>query len=604
VKNPRGAPQPDLFGGESATFVPLEKLSDAEVKQLSFESFTPDEITELWVTEKGEKIVRAIIERDKPSYWRLELAADKERWMDLPLGVQQLIATHTTPPIPLKTLMEEDLWDTMPPKASQKFLMLATRDEVFAEDVWSNLADDEKEFFLENNAESQSRIEALVAPFKQAYENALDPGENYILDTVDTDFFDSWLREHADELVPHARVMGGYNDEVDEIVNQHVEAGYSEAQVEEAIDEALQGVENYDNSVSDDYSRAFFKESVSSPGVYLEVRRLPNVSDMDDAEIEYAIKEINSQTDDIFKSRRHRDDGISVTKLRDKHFVFESDIGDDPIAWVAFEPNWHNVAYSVNSILEDVEPESGEKGAVEEKPDTSIEDRTVFRWKDGSNVVELLPKEFVDEGAPYVCQTHGHFYPRDEGRGHHVACKSKDCEAEIKQSDTSLWHCIGDPDHGFQTKARKGVGKAWSLRTQSGKRKIAIFADLKRDGSIRTISQAKGYRNRLPGFESSEAGGRGIEGKFKMDEVLKVAEFVASLGVDPYEVGDLGLGLRRVASVASEGNREAKKIVEVMTKISPRFVASGWPTVKSAAAENPRRGKCPNCGGERGGFCS
>jgi hypothetical protein len=113
--------------------------------------------------------------------------------------------------------------------------------------------------------------------------------------------------------------------------------------------------------------------------------------------------------------------------------------------------------------------------------------------------------------------------------------------------------------------ANNGTGKAWSIRTESGRRKFAIFADLKADGSIRRIDQAEGTMNRLPGFPSSTAGGEGIKGKFKPTEVGQVAEFIASLGIDPFTVNDIAPGLKKMIEVADGGNSEAKKLAKTLS---------------------------------------
>lgn len=67
-RNPRvGPPQPDIFGGETATYVPLEELTEEQIKGLGRERFSQDEFDNL-----DEDIQAFIHENDPESKERIE----------------------------------------------------------------------------------------------------------------------------------------------------------------------------------------------------------------------------------------------------------------------------------------------------------------------------------------------------------------------------------------------------------------------------------------------------------------------------------------------------------------------------------------------------
>lgn len=582
-RNPVVGEHPDLFEeGQTPIFKPLSELTHEEIVALPRRAFRYEE------------------------------------WTSLDKKVQDEIFLNET--MTLHEIIDEGFWPDVSWQAATKILEKIPRDELFEHpDDWDALSDEEKEHFIDNDAESEELIEAVVKPFEQAYESANNPDAGYLLDSVDTDYFSQWLQEQADHLVELARDKG-WSRNVDSIVEEHTADGYSEEQVLQAIDEALRETDNYEKSVSDS---GFFTESVSTGWMSVDApwkaaeKLFPH-------ELEVAAKKIEKVTESTFGRSHRRNRQVSPDNLLDKNHTFEAEWETEN--YVAFDPDWHLIEQAVTSALEDIEPEEAEGEGGEPKPkkiEKPLEERVVHRFKDGSFVVELLPREMIEEGAPYACDTHGHFYPAGElfAGGPSAPCPT--CDIAAPRSESSLHMCIGAPSQRYVKTAKKGTGKAWSLRTQGGKKKIAIFADLKPDGSIRRIDQAKGKHNRLPGFEASKHGGSGREGKFKPTEVVQVAEFIASLDIDPYTVNDVALGMRQFLVIWAEdkGTREITDGIKALSNISPAFkreVETKWADILAEPSgavrrraidllprENPARRPrvCRHCGGEAGGFC-
>lgn len=569
-RNPAVGEHPDLFeSGTTPIFVPIDQLSKAQLLELPLTAFSSEELNQM-----APDLFKQIAQMQHA-------------------GI-------------VEALVEKDLWNEIPEKVAEILLSGEPRELQYSE-AWDSLSESEQEHFLDNNSESQELIEAVVEPFESAYKHATEPDDDYILQSVDDSYFNDWLQEHADELVERARERG-WRRQVDELVEEHTAEGYSVEQVEQAIDEALRESSNYETEVN---NHGFFVDTVTSG--YLSVDApWKAAQDLTPYELERAVERINEVTDGVLRSRHN---SVSADSLLRKNKTFEADLEIE--AHVAYDPIWSQIERDVASALEDIEPEDGTDEEGKEKPkkiEKPLEERIVHRFKDGSFVVELLPRELVDEGGPYACEEHGAFYPPGQIFAGGPSADCPKCATASPRNDESLHMCIGAPSQRYLKAAKKGAGKAWSLRTKGGKRKIAIFADLKADGEIRRIDQAKGKHNRLPGFEASKHGGAGREGKFKPTEVVQVAEFLASLGIDPFTVNDVAPGMR-VAVEKMGDNQEVKKSVDLLKNISAGF-AEDLPRLIEAVAtekrrhlpptENPshRHQPCRTCGGARGGFCS
>lgn len=554
-------------------YVPLASLTDAQILELERENFSDEE------------------------------------WDELTLTQQAKIAAKT---MSIGELMEAELWDhlvNVDEKRANTMIEDADRYAVLDADVWDNLYDDQKEHFFEHNADVQNRVGPIIKHFVGAYEDATS--SEWAEQNYSGDYFEQWLAENADEHVEHAQ-NNGYEDEVKEYIERWEAEGYSEQQIVAALDEALRDKSNYDYETSDEYTKAYFKDQESYGYLHTEVTReiAQLANDLTDVELQYAIDEINRQTDSVYDTGYgRRSGGLTPSMLKEKGRSIERDF--ENYIYFDWAPDWSQVESSADSLLENEEPE-GVGGEAVERKETPIEDRIVYRWKDGTYAVELLPRELVDEGAPYVCGVHGHQYAKGGYGAHATNCKDDDCGLPLDRSDSSLWHCIGDTHQRFVGVLRRGRGKAWSIRSQNGKRKFAIFADLDKEGAIRRIDQAKGYRNRLPGFSAGKHGGSDEAGKLKSDEVMKVAELIHFVGVDPGTVDDLKPGIRRVF-LDAHTNRDSKKVADKLLAISEsaetikHFVDEKYAR-EQGIRENPRTinanpDACPACGGARGGFC-
>ena len=566
-KNPRTSSKWEAGKGFVEEFVPLAELTENQILELERDAFTDEE------------------------------------WDQLTLKQQAFIAAKT---MSIGELVEAELWDMLDRDERLRAIKESDRYAVLDSDVWDTLSSDEEEYFFEHNEETQNLIEPIITHFVSAYEDA--SSADWAAENYQGDGFSQWLAEHADELVEYAQ-NNGYKDEVDDFLEEYKAEGYSEQQIVAALDEAMRDTRNYDHEVGDEYGKAFFKDSESYGYLYTEVTKdiARRANELTDIELQHAIDQIDAQTDNVYLGYRRR--GLTPADLRKQGHTIERNF--ENYIYFDWEPDWERIKIDAAALLEDEEPEGAAGEAVEQR-ETPIEDRIVYRWKDGTYAVELLAKELVEEGAPYVCGVHGHQYAKEGYGAHATTCKDADCNLPLDRSDTSLWHCIGDTHQRFVAAVRRGRGKAWSIRSQNGKRKFAVFADLDSDGNIRRIDQAKGYRNRLPGFAAGKHGGSDETSRVKSDEVLKVAELVAHLGVDPGTVDDLKPGMRRVFYDAND-NRESKKVADQLLKLSEaaetmKAFADEKYAKGHAMRENPTRinaapGVCSACGGARGGFC-
>lgn len=360
--------------------------------------------------------------------------------------------------------------------------------EDFGEDEWLELDEDVQEYIYERDEESQARIKNLVDDFVGRYKWAAEPNENYAIESVG-DYFGQWLNEEDENLISHA------GDDGEEVIEEFTDRGYSREDVEGALTQALKDESNYNFSLGDEYGSAFFKDRAYTGGFYIDRGDLDKLLEgMFEDEIERALVEINHETYLHF-------DRADL----DKRYGIEKEVESD--TYVNANPNWRRIRTELQEALADVEKEGeGEKKAGKALP---YEDRIVHRFKDGAYIVDLLPGELKEEG-----DTQG--------------------------------ICVGQPQYGYAQAVRHGKTKIFSLRTSSGRPKFTIEADLKRDGSIGSVRQVKGKSNRLPGWDlHREGSGPNV----KVEEVLKIVEFIKSLGLDPEAVSDLAPALRAMKAL-------------------------------------------------------
>lgn len=120
-------------------------------------------------------------------------------------------------------------------------------------------------------------------------------------------------------------------------------------------------------------------------------------------------------------------------------------------------------------------------------------------------------------------------------RGMYVA---KLASENLRDESSKLGHCIGNPTHGHPQLLKQGFTEVFSIRTSSGATKFSIERFIK-DGDhpqqgrvlAGTVSEVKGYSNRLPGFAHAS------EDMTKPDEVRYVVDFLVNhLGLTPAQI--------------------------------------------------------------------
>ena len=461
----------------------------------------------------------------------------------------------------------------------------------FKDSEWNELKDDEKESIYENDPVSQARVAKLVKLFVEPYKYVEDPDESWIFEVVGDDYFSSWLLEQADHLVEHAE-QNGHSDEIEEIVELYTNVGdegepaYTKDQVHEAIDKALQDSDNYDRSLSDEYSGAFFKDGRSEEQIDVDDDEVDKALEgMYDDEVDRAAEEIDSETDGVWRPRHHvgRFKKLTGGDIKaGKSHGWSTNVGVS--YWVDWEPDWEKIKAAVEELLGEMEPEEPEtdeaRAEREKRSKRSLEERKVYKFPDGFYWLELVQSELEPEG---------------------------------RRGGDGLYHCIGDPEHGYPQALAKGYARAYSLRAPSGKRKLTLWADLTHSTrhvsrpTIRGISQVKGKMNRLPGWDLHKAG----DSRFKEDEVKKTLDFILDyLEFNAYDVPDLGPALRHMQQDPKLGPWLDDYDEEINKKLGIGTVLPRLPVEANQLIAQGRRRRenpphvCESCGGEAVGFCA
>lgn len=543
-RNPKLMKGPDLFGGDSAVFVPLEDLSEAELKKLTYNQFTPGEWKQL-----SKDVQEAVMENSRLMVMNLSFEELLEDWYDVPIGLR---ADYVKEKVRVSKIDDDD---------------------------WDELDEDVREFILDWDPESEERIEKFADLFAEAYKNEMEPSDDYVLEMVGTDGFDNFLAENRDHMIERAE-QEGHGGEIETLQDELMEEfELSEESAHEVIEEAMQDEDCYEREVSDEYSSAFFKDCSSTSSCYVDGVIIADlIEGLKDEEIQRAIDETNSRADDLlvtydYSSRRSRSMTPSdIRNLAHRNRCFEREL--DHTVCVDWEPDWETIGRKARELAEDHEPDGDELPPSEERKRRWAlppEERVVYRFPDGFYVLELTPDEMPAEGA---------------------------------RNDAGLHHCIGQEEYGYPRAVRTGRGRAFSLRTPSGRRKLAFFADLNRAGEIVEFSEAKGKSNRLPGWDLRKAGQE--DQKLKQDEVAKALEFIAKMGVDPNEVTDLRPALMRIWSLADKRDPWAHEIIGRIQKILPSFQDPRDHQKRKLRGNPPVREthrSCPDCGGAATGFC-
>jgi hypothetical protein len=393
--------------------------------------------------------------------------------------------------------------------------------DAFSQTDWDALDYDIAEYILDNDPDSQARVDHMVDEFTERYKWAAEPtdttggpGTDYMLES-EGESFHSWLAERADSLIDDVerRVRSG-RENIEETVERHKDR-FTEETIRAAINEALQDTNNYDEEISGNETGSFYVSSVGEQTVNFDRSELAEIiQHMYPEEIDRALERINHDTDMHIKPKALNGPyGLEV--YVDCGLYYHADI------------NWPKVDTAVDDILNEKEEEVG----VVEEIATPPEQRVVYRFADGFYVQDLLSTELKDESK-------------------------------------AMGICVGDDRYGYTSAVKRGETKIFSLRRPSGKPLFTIEAKMGPFNShfvagelvdeppkVTSIVQIKGKANRLPGWDVGNAGHGGYAA-MKADEVAKAIEFVSTLGgqlgIDPFSVDDLSPALHAIHDVPDQ----------------------------------------------------
>lgn len=380
-----------------------------------------------------------------------------------------------------------------PEDALARYGSLGLVESDFSYDEFEALPEDTQEIIRENNEANRDLVVDWLKQHVEWEEEYRTTG-----DGAEGDY---------DEL--HQRVERADVDELvdtgdkDALVEKWVEAGYSEAQVLDAITDAVKDVNNWEFDYSTD-SYHHGGTISSTPYEDHETQLDIDWTDDSDAEVKAVLKSLSAWDCEQIENlsnyatsasqlERLAEDGRAATPARRNYSSVN--ISVSPGGAFFGKLDWDTVTKKVEEEL------TGQEVAPQRGPAT---DAAVYTFKDGSYVADLRPEQLAAEG-------------RDLGI------------------------CVGKPEHGYVRKVKNNEIKIYSLRTPAGRSKFCIEAELDYKGEIHRLRQVKGKGNRLPGFD---VGGSGRTERFKSGEVENVLTFVQSLGVDPNTVYDLQPALR------------------------------------------------------------
>jgi hypothetical protein len=411
-------------------------------------------------------------------------------------------------------------------EVSREKLLELKRDN-FSDDEWDELDDDVREQIAEGDEAHQARIANMVKQFVDRWKWSAEPDTREAAQEAEA-YFDYFIQE---EDLLKAAEEGGFD--VEELIANWEANGYARETVVGALTEVLRdtnvyGEFEYNNSESYRRPKYMFVTQLRDGNIYFDRSDMNEILEgMHEDEILEALEQIEKET------------YLNIPR-KELEGKYEFDYHFDRDGWIVCDPDWDKVQKALTDALEEVEPDAPEVAEDQEK-------RVIHRYKDGSYVLDLTAGELLAEGQ-------------------------------------ALGHCVGRADMGY-TKALRGKEiKIFSLRTQAGRPKFTIEADLDRSGKISAITQIKGKSNRLPGWDF----GKTSVGSVKKDEVDKIVELFKTAPI--------------LRHIKLESIRDLRPALEHTTSTS-------WRTVESLPGnvprENPRTPACP-MGDDHGkctGFC-
>lgn len=434
----------------------------------------------------------------------------------------------------------------------------------FTDEEWGELDEDDREYIVDNDEESQARVDALAEPFIKDYKWEAEVDDSSAFSRVE-EHFEAEIRAKATddalwEWMPDAAYQG--------LVRYAEQHDLEEADVDTYLNEILANTNQYTFTTERGGHIAWSMEIEGNVFMNQDAWETPLAACTPD-EVERAIEKIYQDTD-------HEID-LDVADLHKRYYDHTFETGVTVYAKLETESVADDCRSAIDQRVEELEydrRQAEEEMADDADPEGAAdpEERIVYRWPDGFCVLDLLPSELPAEGK-------------------------------------AMGMCVGRPDMGYGRAVRAGEIKILSVRRPSGKPLFTIEAELdypaRPKGSpmvlkIARLQQVKGKANRLPGFDL----GKTAPGTpLKKDEVVRIYELVEGPGglgekfgleqaVD--DVQDLKPAAREVNRLAREGDKWARDLL-VRLGIDDAQIAS-WRIGAEGGIEPPRENPGPACG--------
>lgn len=382
-----------------------------------------------------------------------------------------------------RSAFNDDEWDDVPPELRGQIMareigpLIGKPLKDIDYYVWNSLDEGTQDEILE----ASPLVEKMVEAFKAQMAVFEDPTDAYHMEQATEDLSQQLDSDVLD--VVRRNYRGSYD--IDDLIESWVADGFDSDQVDEEVENALQEVDNWSIEPGDEYYSYGVYKLVVVDSLYIGRDELEEITEgMEDPEIEEAIKQINREINLHLDQNDLKKRSLEIDDIARHYYDATTD--------------WEKIEESVKNAMEGTEP----TGKIQELSKDDPE-KIVYRFKDGAYVYDVPPAELPHEGS-------------------------------------RMGHCVGQPGMGYGRAVHRGEIKIFSIRTEVGRPKFTIEAEMgdAKRGRVVRIKQFKGKANRLPGWDLNKIG----QGKLKKDEVEKAVEWIEHIGLDPEEVSDLRPG--------------------------------------------------------------
>lgn len=373
--------------------------------------------------------------------------------------------------IPLSLLSDEQIENL--PKGS------------FSKEEWESLTDEQREEIEQSTATEKGMVADLADILKGMYSDMEEASERADAE----DYIQAEINHLSDrELFDKAnRLWKGDMDLMDLMSGF---PGIDESDFREQVVEQLRETVNWEQNIEEweDYEEDF--------GIYPIPRVLVIPRYFTDLALEAEPHELSQafkMAAKMYPVNEGLEDDITkgyLSKLSGARESFYDRL--DPSHAVYFKPDQDRIEQEIEEPLLAI-ARADESQFEPEGEEESEEERTLYTFLDGAYVVRLTPEELPKMG--------------DE-----------------------LGFCLGDAEHGYGQKLKKGESAFYAIKTPSGRPKIVIeIALAKINSEPFEVKQIYGKGNRIPGWDLGKIG----QGKVKWMEVQKVGKVLELLGFDP-----------------------------------------------------------------------